>query len=96
MTTFEVLVRPLPGSRDPQADAVSTAMRDSGFAGCAAVAVGRFLLLAIDEQDEAGATARAHAVCQGLLVNPNLETYELRGVGFAVPPGHAGRGLEPS
>lgn len=75
---FELIVRPRKGARDPQAEAVSAAMLDSGFAGCAAASVGRYLLLSIDETDVSAATARAHEICRAMLVNPNLESYELR------------------
>lgn len=75
---FELIVRPRTGARDPQAEAVSSAMLDSGFAGCTAASVGRYLLLSISETDVDAATARAHEICRAMLVNPNLESYELR------------------
>lgn len=78
MKNFELIVRPRPGARDPQAEAVSAAMADSGFVGCQASGVGRFLLLSIAEEDEQAAAARAHELCRTMLVNPNLECYELR------------------
>ena len=80
MTNFEVIVHPRPGVRDPQADAISTAMHDSGFGGCSAQAVGRYLLLVVHEGDLDQATAKARAVCESMLVNPLLETYVLRAV----------------
>jgi phosphoribosylformylglycinamidine (FGAM) synthase PurS component len=76
--TFELIVRPRPGARDPQAEAVSVAMADSGFAGGHALSVGRYLLLAIADSDVDRATAQAHQICRAMLVNPNLESYELR------------------
>jgi phosphoribosylformylglycinamidine (FGAM) synthase PurS component len=75
---FELIVRPRRGACDPQAEAVSAAMSDSGFTGCQAASVGRYLLLSVTELDVAAATARAHEVCRAMLVNPNLESYELR------------------
>ncbi len=81
MTHFEVIVQPRPGVRDPQADAISAAMHDSGYDGCSAQSVGRFLLLSVDETDSEQAAAKARAVCEGMLVNPLLETYVLRSAG---------------
>ena len=80
MTHFEVIVQPRPGVRDPQADAISAAMQDRGFDGCSAQSVGRYLLLAVRESDPEQATATARALCEGMLVNPLLETYLLRAV----------------
>lgn len=83
MKNFELIVRPRPGARDPQAEAVSAAMADSGFAGCQADSVGRYLILSIAEGDAEAAAARAHQICRAMLVNPNLECYELRPVAAA-------------
>lgn len=78
MTRFEVLVRPRPGVADPSAAAISTALRDGGYGECAALTVGRFLVLQVAEPDIERASERAHALCRDLLVSPHLETYELR------------------
>jgi phosphoribosylformylglycinamidine synthase PurS subunit len=78
MTRFEVIVRPRPGVADPPAAAISTALRDSGYGECSALAVGRYLVLRVAEADVERAADRAHALCRDLLVSPHLETYELR------------------
>lgn len=78
MKNFELIVRPRPGARDPQAEAVSAAMVDSGFAGCQASSVGRYLILSIAAADPDAAAAQAQQICRSMLVNPNLECYELR------------------
>ena len=83
VTQFELIVKPRPGARDPQADAVSCALRDSDFATVRAVSVGRYLLISVDDGDSAAALAMAHRVCQSMLVNPHIETYELRPI---IPP----------
>jgi phosphoribosylformylglycinamidine synthase subunit PurS len=80
MTQFEVIVQPRPGVRDPQADAISAAMHDGGYAGCRAQQVGRYLLLSVDDADVERARSRARALCEGMLVNPLIETYVLRAV----------------
>jgi phosphoribosylformylglycinamidine synthase len=78
MITVELIVRPRAGARDPQADAVAAALDESGFSGCHVSAVGRYLLLELDEEDVAVARARVEELCRTLLVNPSLESYELR------------------
>jgi phosphoribosylformylglycinamidine synthase len=78
MITVELIVRPKIGARDPQADAVAAALHESGFPGCHVGAVGRYLLLQVEADDDAAACARVKDMCRTLLVNPNLETYEVR------------------
>lgn len=88
MMRIEVIVRPRAGARDPQAEAMSQALHDSGFAGCRAQSVGRCVVLCIEPErasrdhaernDADAALARARDLCDALLVNPHLETYELR------------------
>ena len=85
---FEVIVQPKPGVRDPQSDAMSAAMMDSGYQGCRALSVGRFLSLSVTAADPAQAAATARALCESMLVNPLLETYVLRAV--QSPPAPAG------
>lgn len=75
---YELIVRPHAGARDPQADAVSAALRNSDWGHILAQCVGRYMILSVDAQDEERALADARAVCQGLLVNPHLEQFELR------------------
>lgn len=78
MFRFELLVTPKKGARDPQAEAVSTALKHSDFPHVAAEVVGRYLRFVVEESDADRALALAHRVCQEFLVNPNLETYTLR------------------
>ncbi len=87
MIAVELVVRPRAGARDPQADAVSGALHESGFSGCTVSAVGRYLLLQLDVPDAAAARTRVEELCRTLLVNPNLESYELRVLDPARGPG---------
>lgn len=80
MFRFELVVTPRKGARDPQAEAISAALRHSDFPSVTADSVGRYLHFSVSEPDEEQATAIAHQVCQQLLVNPSLETYVLRAV----------------
>lgn len=77
---FELIVRPRPGARDPQADAVSAALHRSEWSHISAHSVGRYMLLSVDAPSEEQALAQAHSVCEQLLVNPLLEQYELRAI----------------
>lgn len=75
MFRVELAVRPRPGVKDPQAEAVQESLARLGHAGVSVDAVGRLLSLTID-CDAADEAERITAnLCEQLLVNPNLETY---------------------
>ena len=82
--TVELIVTPRPGVRDPQAEAVTAALRGLAAAPQATAdhaqvsCVGRYLRLQLGAPDAAGAQSRVEQMCRELLVNPNLETFELR------------------
>ncbi len=84
----EVIVRPRPGVRDPQADAVGEVLRglapaqDQAKNGRLHVdCVGRYLRLFLEAEFEAPARARIESLCRELLVNPHLEVFQ-----FTVEP----------
>jgi phosphoribosylformylglycinamidine synthase PurS subunit len=73
----ELAVRPRPGVKDPQAEAVQESLARLGHGGVGVDAVGRLLSLTI-ECDSADDAERITAdLCDQLLVNPNLETYSM-------------------
>jgi len=76
---FEVrlIVKPRPGVRDPQGEAVGEALRGIGYDTVEVHGVGRFLHFDIDASSEEEARSLADDMCRRLLVNPNLETYEI-------------------
>ena len=82
--TVELIVTPRPGVRDPQAEAMTEALRGLGPALQAAAdsmqvdCVGRYLRLQLRAPDAAVAHARVEQMCRELLVNPNVETFQLR------------------
>lgn len=82
--TAELIVTPRPGVRDPQAEAVTEALQGIGPALAVAAdsvqvsCVGRYLRLQLTAPDAAVAKARVEQMCRELLVNPNLETFQLR------------------
>ena len=66
-----VLVRPKAGILDPQGQAVERALPALGFHGVANVHVGR--LIELDVEDP----AQLPEMCERLLSNPLIESYEI-------------------
>ncbi len=77
MFRIDLVVRPKPGVKDPQGEAVEEALRGIGLSGVHVHHVGRTLRLDLEAASEAEAKLKAEEMCKRLLVNPNLETYEL-------------------
>ena len=71
-----VLVRPKPGILDPQGQAVESSLRQLGFP-VGGARVGRVVDLAIDAADEVAARAELERMCEQLLANPLIESYEI-------------------
>jgi phosphoribosylformylglycinamidine synthase len=71
-----VLVRPKPGILDPQGQAVETSLRHLGFA-VGEARVGKLVELDVDADDEAQARAQLERMCEQLLANPLIESYEI-------------------
>jgi phosphoribosylformylglycinamidine synthase subunit PurS len=71
-----VLVRPKPGILDPQGEAVEGALRHLGFA-VGDARIGRVVDLRLDETDPAAARASVERMCEQLLANPLIESYEI-------------------
>jgi phosphoribosylformylglycinamidine synthase PurS subunit len=74
----ELVVRPRDGARDPQADALGEALAGAGFSGFSVGCAGRYLRLDVRAESAGAARACVDEMCRVLLVNPNLETYQLR------------------
>ena len=75
-----VLVRPKPGILDPQGDAVGSALGHLGFEVSDA-RVGKVIDLEVDAADAAAAKALVEKMCDQLLANPLIESYEVEIVG---------------
>ncbi len=71
-----VLVRPKPGILDPQGQAVESSLRQLGFPVDDA-RVGRVVDLEVDAADEVAARAEVERMCEQLLANPLIESYEI-------------------
>jgi phosphoribosylformylglycinamidine synthase subunit PurS len=71
-----VLVRPKQGILDPQGQAVESSLRQLGFA-VADARIGRVVDLEVDASDAAEARAQVERMCQQLLTNPLIESYDI-------------------
>ena len=71
-----VLVRPKRGILDPQGEAVGSSLRQLGFA-VAEARVGRLVDVEIDGDDPAAAREQLERMCEQLLANPLIESYEI-------------------
>jgi phosphoribosylformylglycinamidine synthase len=72
-----VLVRPKPGILDPQGQAVQGSLQQLGFAVDAA-RVGRVIDLELDDDNRGEAHAKVERMCEQLLANPLIESYEIQ------------------
>ena len=75
-----VLVRPKQGILDPQGQAVESSLRQLGFA-VAEARVGRVVDLEVESSDPDAARAEVERMCEQLLANPLIESYEIELVG---------------
>ena len=71
-----VLVRPKHGILDPQGEAVERALGHLGFSVSDA-RVGKVVDLEVSAEDEAGAREQVQRMCEQLLANPLIESYEI-------------------
>jgi phosphoribosylformylglycinamidine synthase len=71
-----VLVRPKPGILDPQGQAVESSLRHLGFEVSEA-RVGRLVDVDVDTDDKTEALAQLERMCEQLLTNPLIESYEI-------------------
>jgi phosphoribosylformylglycinamidine synthase subunit PurS len=71
-----VLVRPKPGILDPQGQAVESSLGHLGFA-VRDVRVGRLVDLEIDASNAAEARGQIERMCEQLLANALIESYEI-------------------
>jgi phosphoribosylformylglycinamidine synthase len=75
-----VLIRPKEGILDPQGQAVERALPALGYEGVQNVHVGRLIELDVGG-DERTIPARVEEMCERLLANPLIESYEVQTIG---------------
>jgi phosphoribosylformylglycinamidine synthase subunit PurS len=71
-----VLVRPKQGILDPQGEAVESALGHLGFSVSEA-RVGKVVDLEVDASDAAEARTQVESMCERLLANPLIESFEV-------------------
>ena len=71
-----VLVRPKQGILDPQGEAVESALGHLGFSVSEA-RVGKVVDLEVDASDASEARAQVERMCEQLLANPLIESFEV-------------------
>jgi phosphoribosylformylglycinamidine synthase PurS subunit len=71
-----VLVRPKGGILDPQGEAVERSLRQLGFE-VGEARVGRVIDLEVDAASADEARAQLERMCENLLANPLIESYEI-------------------
>jgi phosphoribosylformylglycinamidine synthase PurS subunit len=71
-----VLVRPKSGILDPQGAAVESSLRQLGFSVDGA-RVGRLIDVDVDAGSTDEARAQVERMCEQLLANPLIESYEI-------------------
>jgi phosphoribosylformylglycinamidine synthase PurS subunit len=77
-----VLVRPKQSILDPEGQAVQSSLRQLGFSVDQA-RIGRVVDLEVEAPDAAAARAEVERMCEQLLANPLIESYEIE---LAEPP----------
>ena len=77
-----MLIRPKAGILDPQGEAVQASLSTLGFA-VSRVWVGRLVDLEVEADDPAAARAEVERMCEQVLANPLIESYEIE---LAEPP----------
>jgi phosphoribosylformylglycinamidine synthase len=75
-----VLVRPKPGILDPPGEAVGSALGHLGFE-VGDARVGKVIDLEVEASDATVAKALVEKMCEQLLANPLIESYEVEIVG---------------
>ena len=71
-----VLVRPKTGILDPQGQAVERSLRQLGFS-VEGARIGRVIDLEVDAATVDEARSEAERMCERLLANPLIESYEI-------------------
>ena len=71
-----VIVRPKQGILDPQGQAVEVSLRHLGFS-VGEVRVGRVVDLEVETLDPAQARSEVERMCEQLLANTLIESYEI-------------------
>ncbi len=75
--TAYVNVMMKPGIADPQGQTIERALPALGFDGVQGVRVGKRIELTVEGADEGEARTKVEQMCERLLANPVIESYEV-------------------
>jgi phosphoribosylformylglycinamidine synthase PurS subunit len=77
--SYRVLVSVMlkPGIADPQGQTIERALPALGYQGVTGVRVGKRLELEVDAPNSDDARSRVNEMCERLLANPVIESYEV-------------------
>ena len=74
----QILVRLKTGVLDVQGKAVESALLNVGYDKASQIRVGKLVELDVDAKDFGGAKKIVDELCSKILVNPIIESYEVR------------------
>jgi phosphoribosylformylglycinamidine synthase subunit PurS len=66
------------GIADPQGQTIERALPALGYEGVSEVRVGKLIELSVDASSEEDARTRVMEMCERLLANPVIESYEVK------------------
>ena len=66
-----------PGIADPQGQTIERALPALGYSGVREVRVGKMIELQVEAADPAAARQQVEDMCEKLLANPVIESYEV-------------------
>jgi phosphoribosylformylglycinamidine synthase PurS subunit len=72
-----VSVMPKAGISDPQGQTIERALPALGFQGVSQVRMGKTITLSVDASSRADARAKVEAMCERLLANTVIESYDI-------------------
>lgn len=73
----QATVLPKPGVNDPAGDSIRGGLQQLGYGGVSAVRAGKVITLTIEAATEEEARTTVQRMCDQLLANPVIETYEV-------------------
>jgi phosphoribosylformylglycinamidine synthase len=68
---------PKAGISDPQGQTIERALPALGFEGVSQVRMGKTITLSVDASSRADARAKVEAMCERLLANTVIESYDI-------------------
>ena len=78
MTRVEVFIQLKPGLLDPQGETLKHALEALGHEGVSELRVGKWITFRMDESDRAAAEREVEEMCEQLLANTVIESFEYR------------------